>query len=278
MIRFLSIAALCAAMAPAFAPASAQGVYNLPSFTALDRQQQQLDQQRADNLRRERQQELDRQAAAGAAQAQRGLTRLEFDHQRQMLENQNALERQERQRERDLADAALINQRVPSYSAQVVRNPTAYVLPTAPKGYYYARINGRFVLIDGASQLVVKVLDPQPTDPVDDVPAGPRPPTMPPIATRIGPNDPNPLGRQGPDWVGPVLPKQPPLPRDAIDPNSPAVIHDFAKASLSYPPQGFYYAELEKRIYLVDGSTNLAFALIRDDSKPRRDDSKPRTN
>lgn len=266
MIRTFGIAAICAVLAPV-PPALGQGVYNLPSFNALDKQLQQLDQQRADTLKRDQQRELDRQAASGATQAQRGLTQLENQNERRKLENEEALERQERQRERQLADAALINQHIPSYSSTVVTNPSAYILPAAPKGDYYARINGRFVLVDGTSQLVVKVLDPQPTDPVDDVPAPPRARTMPPIATRIGPSDPNPPGRQGPDWVGPVLPKQPPLPGEAIDPNSPVVIHDFAKASLSYPPQGFYYAELEKRIYLVDGTTNRAFALIRDDSK-----------
>ncbi len=63
----------------------------------------------------------------------------------------------------------------------MVSDPVAYGLPTAPPGQYYARLEGRFVLVDSTSELVVKVLEPRPTDPTGDQPTRPLPPLQPPI-------------------------------------------------------------------------------------------------
>jgi hypothetical protein len=117
------------------------------------------------------------------------------------------------------------NRRIAPYSSLVVTDPEAYILPPAPKGHYYARLEGRFVLVDAASELVVKVLDPQPTDPTADVPVGPRPPV------------------------------EAPLPSGAIAPGSSSVIRDFRSQSLPPPPNGHYYARVEGRILLIDAET-----------------------
>jgi Ni/Co efflux regulator RcnB len=114
----------------------------------------------------------------------------------------------------------------------VISDPNRYLLPPAPKGQYYARLEGRFVLVDAMSELVVKVLDPQPTDPTADVPAGPRP---------------------LPDFS---------LPTGRIAATSGAVIRDFRSLSLAPPPSGQYYARVDGRIVLVDARTERPISLV----------------
>src|SRR5690606_837214 len=91
--------------------------------------------------------------------------------------------------------------------------------------HYYARLDGRFVLVDATSELVVKVLEPQPTDPAADVPLDPRPPV------------------------------ETPIPAGPISSNSSAVIPNFGSQSLPPPPNGHYYARVGSRILLVDAKT-----------------------
>ncbi len=223
----LSLALLIAAGA---APSVAQETNQLPRFEALEQQEQALEQQRFDSLERQRQQDLSRAAfpESEISRAERGIRDLDYQREADKLRLQGELERAQVQRQRDLSDAALPNRRVAPYSSLVIDDPERYILPPAPKGHYYARIDGRFVLVDATSELVVRVLEPQPTDPTADIPVGPRPAVEAAL----------PIGR--------------------ISASSPGVIQDFRSASLPAPPKGQYYARVDGRIVLVDAATERA--------------------
>lgn len=230
MIRTALVTCACLFAAPAFAQASD----TLPRFEALEMQQQMNEQRQLDTLEADRQRDLGKAALpnSGITAAQRALIDQQYESQKQQLllqlQNQRALE----QRERDIAAAALPNTRVPAFSSAVVTDPARYILPPAPPNQYYARIDGRFVLVDRASELVVSVLPVQPTDPVADVPAGPRP--MP----------------------GPGLPVR------RIAPTSSLVIANYAALGLPAPPRGQYYAGVNGMTVLVDSTTEMAVKRV----------------
>jgi Ni/Co efflux regulator RcnB len=231
MIRILVISAVCASAAPALAQVSEP----LPRFDGLEMQQQMAEQREFDNLEADRQRDLNRAALpnSGVSTAERALLDMQYKRERDQRLLALEQDRQRLQRERDLANAALLNARVPAHSSLVVTDPARYILPPAPPGKYYARVEGRFVLVDAASELVTSVLSVQPTDPTADVPAGPRP-----------------LPEAG-------------LPIRRIGPGSASVIHDFGSLSLPRPPKGQYYANVDGRIVLVDARTELAVKLVR---------------
>lgn len=230
MIRSALAACVCLFAAPAFAQASD----TLPRFEALEMQQQMNDQQRLDTLEADRQRDLNKTALpnSGVSAAQRGLIDQQYESERQRLLLEMQMQRALEQRERDIAAAALPNTRVPAHSSAVVADPARYVLPPAPPNQYYARIDGRFVLVDRTSELVVSVLPVQPTDPVADVPAGPRP--MP----------------------------SPGLPVRRISPTSSLVITDYSTIGLPAPPHGQYYAGVDGAIVLVERNTEMAVKLV----------------
>lgn len=184
MIRF-KLAALGFALIGA-APALAQESEPLPRFEALEQQTLALEQQRLDKLETQRQQELLRPATpgSGSSQADKALRVTEIEREMDRVRLEGAQLRAQAQRERDLAEASLPNRRIASFSSLVIRHPEQYLLPPAPPGQYYARLEGRFVLVDAASELVVKVLDPQPTDPKADVPLGAPPAPRAPVPDR----------------------------------------------------------------------------------------------
>jgi Ni/Co efflux regulator RcnB len=163
-------------------PAAAQESNNLPRFEALEQQKQAVEQDRFDSLERQRQRELGvDNPALGASGADRGIRDLQYQREFDKLRLEGDLERAQVQRERDLENAALPNRRIAPFSSLVITDPERYVLPPAPPGHYYARLDGRFVLVDRTSELVVKVLDPKLTDPTGDVPVAPRPPVEKPL-------------------------------------------------------------------------------------------------
>lgn len=231
MIRIIALASLCVAAAPAFA----QVTETLPRFEGLEMQQQMAEQREFDNLEANRQRDLAKSTlpGSGVSRADRGLIDLQYDHLRDQRLLELEQERQRIQRERDLADAALLNARIPRTSTTVVTDPERYILPPTPPGKYYARVEGRFVLVDETSQLVTSILPVQPTDPSADVPAGPRP------RPETG------------------------LPVRRIAPTSASVLHDYRALSLPAPPRGQYYAIVDGRIVLVDERTELAIRLVR---------------
>ena len=230
MIRTFAIAGVMVFASPAFAQVSEP----LPRFEALEQQQRMAEQREFDNIEANRQREMTRSAQpnSGVSEAERALRGLQYDRARDERLLELDRDRQRVQRERDLANAALLNARIPSNSLLVVTDPERYILPPAPPGKYYARVEGRFVLVDETSQLVTSILPVQPTDPTADVPAGPRP-----------------LPDTG-------------LPIRRIAPASTSVIRDFQALSLPPPPAGQYYASVDGRIVLVDGRTEMAVKLV----------------
>lgn len=230
MIRLSLVLSLCIFAAPAFAQVSEP----LPRFEALEQQQQMNEQHQLDTLEANRQRDLNRGALpnSGVSTAQRALVDQQYDRQRDRLLQDMANARAREQRERDLANAALSNTRVPASSTLVVTDPERYLLPPASAGQYYARVDGRFVLVDRMSELVVGALPVKPTDPTADVPASPRP-----------------LPDRG-------------LPIRRIGPTSASVIHDYQALALPAPPKGQYYARIDGQTVLVDGRTELATKIV----------------
>ena len=232
MIRLILIVGIAAGVALLAAPAFAQAE-PLPRFEALEQQLQTLEQRKVDDLGAARDRVQTNLPGSGVSEAERGLRELEYQRQRDALLLQAEQDRRLVQRERDLEAAALPNTRVPRSSTSVVTSPEAYLLPPAPPGKYYARVQGRFVLVDGTSELVESVLPAQPTDPPADVPAGPRP---------------------LPDFS---------LPARRVSPTSALVIHDPSALALPAAPAGQFYARVEGRIALVDARTEMPLTVIR---------------
>ena len=230
MIRFVLLAGIALSAAPAFAQAEP-----LPRFEALEQQLQTLEQRQADDLGAAQDRDRARTALpdSGVSEAERGLRELDYQRQRDALLLQAEQGRQRVQRERDLAAAALPNMRVPRSSTSVVISPEAYLLPSAPPGKYYARVQGRFVLVDETSELVESVLPVQATDPTADVPVGPRP---------------------LPDFS---------LPTRRVSPKSVLAILDPSALALPEAPAGQFYARIEGRIVLVDARTEMPLSVVR---------------
>ena len=185
-MKLIVLAAL-GCLAAAGAPALAQG-FTPPRFEGLDQQKQTSDQNALDAQQKRLQAEREKLVTPGiqgqppganAATSALRQSRLQDQIHRTEVEIQQ--ERLATARDNAATDLALPNRRIAKSSVLVVPDPVRYGLPSAPPGQYYARIDGRFVLVDASSELVVKVLDPQPTDPIGDQPARPRPPPQPAI-------------------------------------------------------------------------------------------------
>ncbi|MBP9233990.1 MAG: hypothetical protein KBF30_04905, partial [Hyphomonadaceae bacterium] len=143
MIRPTVIASIMIFATPAFAQVSEP----LPRFEALEQQQQMVEQREFDNLEANRQRDQMRSTApnSGVSEAEQALRRMEYDRARNDRLMELDRDRQRMQRERDIANATLLNTRVPRNSSVVVTDPESYILPPAPPGRYYARVEGRFV-------------------------------------------------------------------------------------------------------------------------------------
>lgn len=230
MIRIAILATACLCAAPAWAQLDSP-----PRFEALDKQFEMETQRQLDQLETARQREMNSTAlpGSGVSEAERGLRGLDYQRQRDQLLLRLEQDRARVQRERDLADAALLNARVPAVSTAVVRDPIAFLLPPAPPGKYYARVQGRFVLVDATSELVVSILPVQPTDPTADVPSGPRP--LPDMS----------------------------LPVRRVSATSVLVIANPAGLALPDAPAGQYYARVEGKIVLVDARTEMPVKVVR---------------
>jgi Ni/Co efflux regulator RcnB len=153
------------------APAGLAQTFTPPRFPALEQQQLRTEQQRIDDLERGKvQADLFGGQVAGDAGA--ALRRLEINREIDEVRLEGDQLRAQSVRERTLATAALPNRRIARASVLTVQDPAAAGLPAAPRGQYYARLEGRHVLVDAASELVVEVLPSTPFGP-DDAPAGP---------------------------------------------------------------------------------------------------------
>jgi Ni/Co efflux regulator RcnB len=172
--------------AAAGAPALAQG-FTPPPFAGLDQQKQTREQNTLDAQQKRLQAERDKVVTPGpnggppANAAASALRQTQLEDQINRGEIRQQQERAAVAHENAVTDLALPNRRISKASVLVVPDPIRYGLPSAPPGQYYARVDGRFVLVDSSSELVVKVLDPQPTDPTNDLPTKPRPAPQPAI-------------------------------------------------------------------------------------------------
>jgi Ni/Co efflux regulator RcnB len=230
MIRIALFATACLCATPAWAQ-----LEPLPRFEALEKQFEMATERQFDRLEAARQREMNSSAlpGSGVSEAERGLRGLEYQRQREALLLQLEQDRALVKRERDLAEVALLNARVPAFSSVVVREPNAYLLPPAPPGKYYARVQGRFVIVDATSELVESVLPVQPTDPTADVPLGPR--ALPDMGLRVR----------------------------RVSAASALVIRNPALLSLPGAPAGQYYARVEGKIVLVDARTEMPVKVVR---------------
>ena len=182
MIRSFCIVTL--AIAAALAPSSAlaqETTFTAPRFEGLEQQQQTLEQNRLDSLEKSRRDAQTAFPNPNRTEADKAVRALDIQRDIDSLRLKVGMDRAAVQRDRTISEATLPNRRISRASILVVTNPEAYALPREPKGQYYARIEGRFVLVDAASELVVQVLPATPSDPASDVPAGPRLPLMPPV-------------------------------------------------------------------------------------------------
>lgn len=227
---------LIIAFAWLLAPAAHAQLETQPRFYALDKQLQMEEQRQFDELEsaRENNRALSGAPGAGVSVAEQALRDMAYRRERDGLLLQAEQNRQRVARERILAEAALLNKRVPETSAAVLTSPESFILPPAPAGQYYARVEGRFVLVDRTSELVTSILPVQPTDPTADVPAGPR--QMP----------------------------FPELPLRRVAKGSVLVIHDPTTLSLPAAPAGQFYARVESQILLVDARTELPVKVVQD--------------
>lgn len=230
MVRHILIAVIALSAAPALAQAD-----QLPRFDALDQQLQSLQQHDVDQLNQARDRDRLQTSlpGSGVSEAERALRELAYQRERDQLLLKAEQDRARVQRERDLAAAALPNMRVPRTSTSVVTSPEAALLPPPPPGKYYARVQGRYVQVDGASELVESVPPVQPTDPTADVPAGPRP--LPDMS----------------------------LPARRVSPASILVIRDPGALTLPAAPAGQFYARVDGKVVLVDARTEVPIRVVR---------------
>lgn len=230
MLKALPIAGLLFIALPAHAQLDTP-----PRFDALDRQFEMEEQRQVDELEsaRQRERDLNSLPGSGVSAASKAMRDMDYRRERERLLLKAEQDRQAVVRERMLAEAALLNKRVPATSTAVVTSPESFILPPAPPGQYYARVDGRFVLVDTTSELVTSILPVQPTDPTADVPAGPRP---------------------LPDMGVPVR---------RVSPTSALVIHDPSTLALPAAPTGQFYARVDGRIVLVDARTELPVKVMR---------------
>jgi Ni/Co efflux regulator RcnB len=146
------------ASAPALAPAMAQE-FVAPRFPALEQQQARTEQQRIDDLEREAvRADLLGQSPGLQAPADRALRRLELDRDTDLIRLEGEMLRAQSNRLQVAVEAGLPNRRIARGSVLAVADPAAAGLAAAPKGQFYARLEGVYVLVDATSELVVAVL------------------------------------------------------------------------------------------------------------------------
>jgi hypothetical protein len=232
----------------ASAPAFAQGV-EPPRFEAFEQQKRDLDQQRIDDFDRQRTNELSRPVTPGQGAGQDAGNRAdalrEIERQRQQFLLEREVENQAKQRERDIASITATERTILPNAGEVIYDPKTQILPPPPPGDYYARLNGRYVLVDGATHRPIKSFDLQPDEAGSSIPGTTAPrPVQPPTRYQ-------------------KLAKQPPLPTELVPPDSKRVIANPASRNLGLAPPESYYADFEGGIYLIDARTQKAIGLVR---------------
>lgn len=179
-MRMIRLSLIGALLSLAAGHAMAQEIAQ-PRYEALEQQLQILEQRQLDTLERQRMDNLLSTPSPSNTTADRAIRQLDIERRQRELILRGEQERMQAQRERIISDYALPNRRIAPSSVLVVTQPENYGLPHLPRGKYYARLEGRFVVVDAASELVERVLPVQPADPLHDVPQGARRPLSPPV-------------------------------------------------------------------------------------------------
>jgi hypothetical protein len=162
--------------------ASAQE-FQAPRFEALEQQKAQLEQRQLDSLEKQKQDELFRSTLPQSPQDRTASTfrQMDIDRRQDELRLQGELQRDQQRRDETARTATLANRRIAASSVLVVRDPERFFLPPIPSNQFYARLDGRFVVVDRNSELVVTVVEPSPADPRGDRPEPVSPPAQAPI-------------------------------------------------------------------------------------------------
>src|SRR5262249_48685795 len=135
-------------------------------------------------------------------------------------------------------------------ASEVIDNPKALNLPAAPQGQYYARLNGHYVIVDGATNRPIKSFDLSPDEGGSTIPGTTPPQTY-----------------QPPEFYQ-KLPKQPGLPDETVPRDTNRVIRAPGSRNLGKAPPDSYYADFDGAIYLIDAPSQRAIALVRAKEKP----------
>ncbi|MBI1340073.1 hypothetical protein GC169_07685 [bacterium] len=163
-------------------PVAAAQVFTPPPFEALDTQ-------RAFTASR-RLEELDARARAAHPTAQvrppgallpdtgdaSDLESREILREARALDLDLRLSASRESRSQAVDEAGLPNRRIARFSPLVIADPYARGLPSPPPGRYYAKLAGRVVEVDAASEIVVRVLPETVARPADQAHSGAAPP------------------------------------------------------------------------------------------------------
>jgi len=258
-VRFMKYAVLATALG-LLAPSAFAQAYEPPRFDGFEQQQRDLNQQQLDSFDRQRTNELSRPVTPGQSSldaANRADALRQIDAQRDQFLLERRIENEAKQREREIAKLSEPNQTILPNAAEVIDNPRAYNLPVPPAGQYYARLNGRYALIDGATNRPIKSFDLSPDEGGSTIPG-----TTPPRP------------RQPPQFYQ-KLPKQPALPAELVPRDSKRVITDPASRNLGPAPPESYYADFDGAIYLIDAPSQKAIAQVRAKEEPAKAAAKP---
>jgi hypothetical protein len=132
--------------------------FSAPPFRALDRMQADVEQRQIDDARNaQRLRELSPGAPAPGTAA-RALEDAALDREIDRLRLDGDLQRAQRERMQVKDEAELPNRRIAAASVLRIQNPAEAGLPQPAPGRFYARLEGRTVVVDERSELVVEVL------------------------------------------------------------------------------------------------------------------------
>ena len=182
-VRCMRRLALQIGLAAAFTGMAYAQEYQAPRFEALEQQKLQLEQRQLDTLEKQKQDELFKSTLPQTPQDRAVSTfrQMDLKQQQDQLRLQGDLQRDQQRRDETARTSTLVNRRIAASSVLVVRDPEGFFLPPLPSNQYYARLDGRFVVVDRNSELVVQIIEPSPADPRGDQPKQVLPPAQAPI-------------------------------------------------------------------------------------------------
>ena len=146
----------------------AQTTFTPPDFPALEKQKEMQRRRDMDDL--EDQRDANRTAHAlspdANSAAQTALRDMQIRRDMDQLRLDLRTEQARDERERAITAAKLPNRRIAPTSVLAIREPERLGLPRPPEDRFYAKLDGRIVLVDKTSELVVDVLPESAAPPV----------------------------------------------------------------------------------------------------------------